>query len=260
MKRHVPNNARVLLYDIETAPNLAYVWGKYEQDVISYEKQWYMLSFAYKWLGEKRTHVKALPDFKSYKKGSSDDKQLVTALHALFDEADVIIAHNGNSFDQKKSNARFVVHGLAPPTPYRQIDTRLVARRYFKFNSNKLDDLGQLLGVGKKLSTGGFDLWLGCMNGVKKSWDTMKSYNKQDVELLEEVYYKLLPWIGNHPAMNLLEGISNGCPYCTSTDLKKNGYYSNKVNKVQVWHCNNCGANPRSRYAERLSDPVEFIT
>ena len=41
---------KVLIFDIETAPSLGWVWGKYDQDVISFEKHWYMLSFAAKWL------------------------------------------------------------------------------------------------------------------------------------------------------------------------------------------------------------------
>jgi hypothetical protein len=47
---------RVLLYDIETFPNEAYVWGKYDQNVIAFKKEWEMASFAYKWLGEKEVH------------------------------------------------------------------------------------------------------------------------------------------------------------------------------------------------------------
>ena len=134
--------ARILLYDIETSPNLAWVWGKYEQNVIEYDREWHMLCFAYKWLGDRTTHVLSLPDFKTYKRDPEDDKELVAALYALFDEADVVIAHNGDSFDQKKAHARFVYHNMTPPAPYKQIDTKKVAKRYFNFDSNKLDDLG----------------------------------------------------------------------------------------------------------------------
>ena len=31
---------KVLLFDIETSPNLAYVWGKYQQDVVAFEEEW----------------------------------------------------------------------------------------------------------------------------------------------------------------------------------------------------------------------------
>lgn len=259
MKVDKPKNARVLLYDIETSPNLAYVWGKYQQDVIAYDKQWHLLCFAYKWLGEKRTHVVALPDFPLYKKDPENDLELAKKLNELFNEADVVIAHNGDSFDQKKSQARMLVHGLNPPSPYRQIDTRKVARKYFNFNSNKLDDLGQILGIGKKLPTGGFALWMGCMNNVKSAWDTMKRYNKQDVILLEQVYLSMRGWMNNHPAMNLLETKMDACPNCGGTHLRKHGTYYNRITKVQVWQCVNCGAHPRSRLADAVKENVMFV-
>ncbi len=55
---------KILVFDIETSPSLGYVWGKYKQYVIEFEQEWNMLCFAYKWLGEKKIHSKALPDYK----------------------------------------------------------------------------------------------------------------------------------------------------------------------------------------------------
>lgn len=260
MKVEAPKRARVLLYDIETSPNLGWIWGKYEQNVIAYEEEWHILCFAYKWLGEKKTHVVALPDFKLYKKDPSNDYEVVKRLHELFNEADIVIAHNGNKFDQKKSQARMLFHGMQPPSPYHQIDTMMVARKYFNFNSNSLNDLGDMLKLGTKVETGGFKLWLGCMNGVKSSWDKMKKYNKQDVVLLEKVYLAMRGWIKPHPAMNLMEGKLNSCPNCAGTDIRKNGTYYNKVSKVQVWHCTNCGANPRSRIYDAVQEAVEYVS
>lgn len=250
--------SKILLYDIETTPNLAYVWGKYEQNVIAYEEEWHILCFAYKWLDEKRTHVVSLPDFPLYAKEPDNDREVVKRLQELFTEADVVIAHNGNSFDQKKSQARMMVHGLAPPTPYRQIDTKVVARRYANFNSNKLGDLGEILGLGSKGETGGFQTWLGCMSGVKASWNKMKKYNRQDVVLLEQIYLKLRPWIQNHPSVSLMDNKPKSCPNCGGDSLRKNGYYYTKVSKIQVWHCNDCQAHPRSRITEKTN--VELVS
>lgn len=30
---------KILLFDIETSPNLSYTWEKYQQDVIAFEKE-----------------------------------------------------------------------------------------------------------------------------------------------------------------------------------------------------------------------------
>lgn len=174
------SHSKILLFDIETSPNLGYVWGKWEQDVVSFKEYWYIICFSYKWLNEKETHVVALPDFKTYKKDKTDDAELCKKLWELFNEADVIIAHNGDQFDIKKSNARFIKHHFDPPSFYKTIDTKKVAKKYFKFDSNKLDDLGDYFKIGRKLQTGGFNLWLGCLSNDKKSWNIMKEYNKQD--------------------------------------------------------------------------------
>ena len=236
------NSPKILIYDIETMANLAYVWGKYEQDVVAYEKEWYMLTFAWKWLGKKQTHVLSLPDFKTWKKDKQNDKELVHELWKLFDEADIVIAHNGNSFDQKKSNARFIAHGFAQPQPYQQIDTKLVAKRYFNFNSNKLDDLGNYLGIGRKINTGGFDLWLGCASGDMKAWNKMCRYNKQDVILLEKVYLKLRGWDTKHPNLSLFSENRNICRNCSSTNLYKHGFKRVKAGFRQQLHCIDCGS------------------
>lgn len=238
--------ARILLWDCETMPNIAAVWGKYEQNVLWYEQESYMFCFAYKWLGG-RTRVLSLPDFKGYKTAPRDDKALTEALYGLFEAADIIIAHNGDSFDQKVANGRFLVHGLTPPTPYKQIDTLKVARRNFKLNSNKLDDLGRVLGVGRKEQTGGIDLWQDVYHHDQRAIKKMLSYNKQDVELLERVYLKLRPWVLNHPSISLIEGQTDACPKCGKGPMVRCGLYFTRVAKVINFRCNNCGGYSKQR-------------
>jgi len=230
---------KVLLYDIETSPNLAYVWGKYDQNVIAYEEEWEILSVAWKWLGQKRIHCVTQKD--------NSELGLCSWIWELFDTADVVIAHNGDKFDQKKVKARMLIHGLKPPSPFASVDTLKIARKHFKFNSNKLDDLGRQLGVGRKLKHPGFDLWLGCMKGDAKSWSMMEKYNKQDVVLLEKVYKKLLPWIDNHPSMALLQD-REGCPSCGSKQVQKRGKLVTHKSVFQRYQCQKCGGWFKGRY------------
>lgn len=236
------NKVRVLFFDIENSPNLGTYFQLWKEgNIVWKEKDWYFLSFSYKWLDEKQTHVKSLPDYKSYKKDPENDKELITDLWKLFDEADVVIAHNGNAFDIKKSNARFIYHGLPPPSLYKQIDTKLIAKRYFNFDSNKLTDLGKYLGLGEKLETGGYDLWRKCMAGDKKSWKVMCDYNKQDVILLEKVYLKLRGWDNQHPNISLISGEKTNCPNCNSSHTKKKGFNYTKIHTYQSHQCLDCG-------------------
>lgn len=115
-------------------------------------------------------------------------------LWKLLNACDICIAHNGDRFDIKKINARFLFHGLPPPRPYKTIDTLKISRRNFGLSSHRQDDIGKFAGTGRKLKTDK-DLWLDCIKGKKKALKQMKFYNAQDVVLLEKNYRKFLPWI-----------------------------------------------------------------
>jgi DNA polymerase elongation subunit (family B) len=230
------------LFDIENAPSLGWFYDLWKEgNIVGTKAEQYFLSFAYKWSGDKTVRSFALPDFKGYKPGSEDDKQLVKELWRLFDEADILIAHNGDQFDIKKANARFAYYNLPPPSPYKTIDTLKVARRYFKFTSNKLDDLGKHLGYGQKVVHTGFHLWKGCMTGDPKAWQKMVQYNKRDVVLLEQLYRHFLPWISNHPNTAILAN-TNGCPNCSSAKIHQRGYGINKSGTYQRFQCSDCKA------------------
>lgn len=226
---------KILFFDLETSPNLAYVWGKYEQNVIAYHSEWEILSIAYKYQGDRT--VKCLSQ-----RTEGSEKKLVEAIWKLFKEADILVAHNGDAFDIKKAKARFLYHKLPPTKVLSSVDTKKVAKNYFSFNSNSLNDLGQFLSLGKKAETGGFDTWLGCMAGKKASWQLMEKYNKQDVVLLEKVYDRFLPHIQNHPSISLLNGDKKGigCLNCGSDNIQKRGYRATAASIKRQLHCLDC--------------------
>ena|SRR3990167_1432820 len=238
---------KILLLDLETSPFLGFTWGKYEQNVIKFTQDSQVLSFAWKWLHEKQVYCMAQCDYAGYRKGKLDDKKLVKDLWDILDKADAVIAHNGIRFDEKVANARFVFHKMIPPKPFKSIDTRRIAKATGMFPSNKLDDLAQYFGVGKKMSTGGFELWEGCMAGDKEAWKKMKSYNKHDVVILEPVYLRLLPWIKNHPNRNLYDGTIMNCPNCGSDKVHKRGTARLRVGTRQLYRCGNCGATSQGK-------------
>lgn len=240
MIKTTTDEPKILFIDIETAPNLGWVWGKWEQNVIENVQDWYMLSFAYKWLGDKKVEAYSLPDFKDmYKKEPENDHCLTYQLWNLMNEADIIVAHNGDEFDIKKANARFIAHGYEPLSPYKTIDTKKVAKKYFKFDSNKLDELGKYLGLGRKMPHTGFHLWKGCMSGDRKSWKTMVEYNKNDIVLLEKVFLKMRPWMKTFPIVRADNG---DCTNCGSGKLIKRGFSFTRTNKIQRLQCVDCGA------------------
>lgn len=235
-------NKKILLFDIETTPNIGYTWGMYEQNVIEFLQQSYLLSFAYKWAGDKTVKAYGLHNFTNFKKDKTNDLELVKKLWQLFDEADIIIAHYGDGFDIKMSNAFFAKHGLPPPSPYKTIDTKKEAKKYFKFNSNKLDHLGEYLGLGRKITTGGFSLWKKCMAGDLQAWSKMIKYNKQDVVLLEEVYNKLKPWMKTHPDVSGVHADLEQCKHCGSFNTQRRGFSVSRSGKRQRIQCQDCSA------------------
>lgn len=238
---------RILFYDIETTPNLGYIWGKWEQNVIAYEKEWQVLSVAYKFKGDKNVSFLS-------RKGQDDDRSVVKAVHALFNDADVLVAHNGDSFDQKKMKARMLFHRLKPTKQLVSVDTKKVAKRYFAFNGNGLDDLAQHLGIGRKLKHQGFDLWRGCMADDAKSWRIMEKYNRRDVVLLERVYDRFLPWIENHPNVGKIlnpAGKGPACPNCGDKRTRNNGLKASRAGVRQQRSCLSCGSFFLTKYTPK---------
>lgn len=244
----LPRKSKILLYDIETLPNIVAAWGLREQNALWVHQAGCMASFAWRWYGVNKTYVKALPDYPIYSKQPFNDYYLVSDLHELFEEADIIIAHNGDSFDQKISNGRFLIHDYPDPSSYRSVDTLKVARRRFKLSSNRLDAVAEQLGVGNKLKTGGIDLWRECYYGSSKAWKKMKTYNKHDVLILEGVYQKLLPWINNHPNRALIENRPDVCPKCGSDEgFVSNGWHHTNVSRYKRLRCVSCKGNVQGK-------------
>jgi uncharacterized protein YprB with RNaseH-like and TPR domain len=237
MKKRGP---RVAFFDIETAPIKGYTWTMYEASVLSVQKPTYILSYAMKWADQKKVHTRALPDYKLYKQDRENDRDLVKDLWKMMDEADIIVAHNGDAFDIKKANARFITHGLTPPSPSKTIDTLKIARKVFKFDSNKLDTIGGYLGVGRKLPHTGIHLWLGCMDGDPISWRMMRRYNAQDVRLLEQVYLKVRAWAPSHPDLRI-HSRQDGCPTCQSQNVVRAGLAFTRTKARQRFVCRDCG-------------------
>lgn len=248
--------ARILYWDIETSPNLVYTWGAgREESVIEVVEPWFIISFAYRWEGEPAKNTRCVivtPE----EAVARDDSRVVGAMREILDEADIAIAHNGDRFDRKKLNARLVKHGFDPPQPYRTIDTLKVARATFAFNSNRLDELGKFLGVGRKVKHSGFRLWKECMAGDKKSLDLMAKYNLGDITLLRDVYIKLRPYIPSHPNLAIY-GRPSCCPKCgvSSTKMQSRGYKATNTGRKRTWFCGSC----RGWSYTRLQDSDEEV-
>ncbi len=252
---------RVLLIDIETSPNLAHVWRIWQENVgleqllVPTE----MMCFAAKWYGEREVFFAS--QYAGGKYGEIDSQlNMVQLAHELLDEADAVVHYNGRKFDIPHLNREFLLQGLTPPSPFKQIDLLKVAQKQFNFPSNKLAYVTKALGLKGKVKHEGHSLWVKCMAGDPAAWKRMERYNRRDVTELEPLFNILRPWAPSLPNFNLYgDDEQHVCPKCGSAKLTKQGFSYTQVSKFQQWRCSDCGGWSRSAKRELGSDLRESL-
>lgn len=233
---------RILIADIETLPLEVWTWGLFDQNIglNQIQSDWTVLSWSAKWLGEKKVMYDDVRNDKP-----RDDRRVLRGIWTLLDQADIVIWHYGSAFDHKKLNARFILNGFHPPSPYQQIDTKKLASKTFGFTSNKLEYLTDKLNTKYKKSGHrkypGFEMWKACIKGDVKAFNEMRDYNKMDVLSLEEMYLKIIPWHNPLDFRVYNDGTRPECKTCGSHKLKKEGFHFTKTGKFQQYSCKDCG-------------------
>lgn len=256
-KKNESNKPNILLFDIETAPIIAHVWSLWEQNVALNQivKDWHIMSWSAKWLqGKDGTvygpHNKVMYMDQRNAKNIEDDKQLLEAIWELLDAADIVITQNGDSFDIKKLNARFILNNMKPPSPFKKIDTKKIAKNKFGFTSNRLeymsDKINKKYKKQKHNKFAGHEMWTECLAGNLAAWKEMERYNKYDVLALEELYLKFQPWDNSFNPNLYTDDVTMKCA-CGSDKLRNKGYAYTLTGKFRRYTCLDCGAPCRSR-------------
>ena len=246
-------NPKLLYFDIETSHTLFRAWRPGQQYIADRQiiQDWFTLSWSAKWVCTTSmfSYVIRPKEVKH-----QDDKRIVTALWNLFNEADIIIGHNSDSFDIKKMNRRFIYHGLKPPKPYKTVDTLKIAWRVMGKGCNSLDYLVKYFSLGDGKIKMHEEDWIACEAGDPKALRKMSKYNDRDVLLGESIYLLLRAWDSRHPNLGLYyETTSPRCKNCGSRDLDiddKARVYT-PANVWFCWTCENCGANGRTPESAR---------
>lgn len=238
--------SKVLILDIETSPNLAYVWGLRNQfltiDKLVSNSE--MMCWAAKWRGSESALYSS--------QHHNGKKNMVEAIHALLEEADTVVTFNGERFDLPILNQEFLFAGLKPPKPYMSVDLYRTVSRRFRTPSNKLDYWLKRLGIPGKADTGGFELWVDCLKGDAKAWDKMVEYNVTDVARTEQLMEKILPWIPHMPMQDAEVNTDTGeivvrCA-CGSTHLQRRGHKRTASGlHYRQYQCQSCGKWFRER-------------
>lgn len=236
---------KVLYFDIEVTPAIAYIYPPYydAKFVREIEPQ-SIMSISYAWEHEKKVHFLSLPDFFSLKQirdGVSNDKKLVEKFREIINIADVIVGHNSDNFDIKHVNTRLMYWGIEQTKFYEQADTLKLARRTVKLASYKLDYICDYFNLGRKEGSHG-SLWFDCMQGDKKAWKKMKKYNDQDVILTKKLYNKLNLYAKS--IINTGKYVSEGdlnCPNCASNNYVAKGLRATVTRFKRSYKCKDCG-------------------
>ena len=223
--------SRILILDIETKPTTALVWGLFNQNISlnQIRENGSILCVGLKWLGDPKAYM-----FSVWEHGY---EAMIKAVHSFILDADALITYNGNKFDIPKLRGSCAEIGLKPFPPVNSIDVYRSVKT-LGLVSNKLAFVGPFFKIGKKIDTGGMELWTGCMDGDGKSQKRMEKYCVQDVRLLEKVYLRLLPYIVQHPNLG---GGSGSCPRCKSTNLHRRGFRLTGMYRIQRMQCQDCG-------------------
>jgi hypothetical protein len=227
--------------DLETCPNLAYVWSAGFKITVTHEsiyEERRIITAAYNFEGEKK--IKVLDWGKD-----RDDEKLVKELVPAMNEADEIVAHYGDFFDLPWVRTRSLFHGVICPN-WKSVDTKAWSSRYFYLNSNKLDYLARFLGIGTKIRTD-YDLWKDATHGSDKvakiALDKMRRYDAHDVELLNPVHERLSLYCPNHTHVGVVEGRERwSCVRCASEHVGESHKLVSKAGIVShQMHCLDCG-------------------
>lgn len=238
---------KILIFDIETSYMEVIAWrlGKQVIDKSKVKRDWHLISWAAKWLHDSEVYSDILTPEEAI---SGNDKRVVKSLWNMIDECDFLVSYNGNSFDIPKSNTRFIINGLNPPSSYKSIDVYQTVSRKFDFSSKSLDFVNMSLGLTRKKENSGLDLWKNCIAGNQESLNEMLAYNIGDVVSLEEDFLKFRPWINNYPQISLWKETNDlSCGFCGSeniTQLSKK--FSTPTGLYHSYRCKECGGLGRA--------------
>lgn len=211
------NQGKVLIYDIETSYNIGKFWrAGYNLNInpgdIIHERA--IICISYKWLGEEQVYNLTWDK-------NQCDKFLLEQFIPILDEADMIVAHNGDRYDLKFIKTRALKHNLKMLINYKQFDTLKVAKAKFMFNSNKLDYISKFLGAEGKIPTE-MKLWDDIiLRKCPKALIQMLDYCDEDVRQLEVVYNALVSWENPKFHVGVLNGkIKQTSPITGSVNIK----------------------------------------
>jgi len=238
---------KVLIYDIETTYFLARTWRIGHKLTLSHDQIYEdflggrskIICVAYKWAHEKTIHL--LDSGLKFEK----EAKLIKDFDAIVGEADVVLAHNGDHFDQKHFNTARLMHRLPPVLWPSSEDTLKVLRKNFNLPSNRLDYVSKRL-TGRGKADVSYSDWINIVeHQCQKSRDKMFKYCKRDVQALDDIAKIILPYVTTtiSRAITRADPLTCSNPVCTAPNIIKYGLMTTLRGKFQKYRCTSCGHN-----------------
>ncbi|WP_141564271.1 ribonuclease H-like domain-containing protein [Mycolicibacterium palauense] len=232
-------SARIVTLDIERQAGLAEVWDFSPKFIRpeQFREPPRTICLAWKWLGDDAIHFASEWD--------DTHEGMIRKAHAVLDEADYVIGWNSAKFDIKHLRSHFLEYGILPPASHVDIDLMVNLKREFQFLYNRMAFIADTLGLdGKDKTPPGMwsDLRSEKRGVVTRARKAMEKYNRRDVELTEELYHLMLPWVkGINLNLFKPEGSMPVCPNCGSGNYRLKGTRPTATRLYQRIHCNDCG-------------------
>jgi uncharacterized protein YprB with RNaseH-like and TPR domain len=123
-----------------------------------------------------------------------DDSKLVVAIRDELEKADVIVAHNGKLFDRKFLNARLLRCNERPLRPIFFVDPMWIVRSHMRISS-KLQNIQQFLKLPDEKTPISWEQWARGSSFDKPAMDEIVYHCEKDVKVLEQAYWRLLPFM-----------------------------------------------------------------
>jgi len=257
------SEAKILMYDEEVSPTLQWAYGVWQTNGLRTEIEPFIICFSWRWYGETKMYNERIKlnkgDVFNSVKLQAAERTVIEKLWEVLDQADIVVGHNAAGFDNKIAMGAFIRHRMKPPSDFKTVDTLRIARSVARFNSNSLNNLCKLLGIGQKSDVKHSDVWYDYLNGSRKAAKQMVDYCNQDVDLLYTLYEKLRPFAKNHPNLNVYTGRGFACKKCQSTKLQRRGFAYSHTSVYQAYWCKDCGAWSKDRLADKDVQRPEVV-
>ena len=229
---------KTLIYDIETSPCLGWFWrtGKTTIGAHQIRRPGKIICISYRFTHWPEGKVKHLKWTKN-----QSDKTMVVRFAKIAEKADIIVGHNGDSFDKKWLNTRLAYHQYPTIRHMLTEDTLKQARKEFNLPSFKLDFLCKYFHIEGKLTTR-TGLWERVVfENCQESLAEMVAYCDQDVLILDKLYARLYPYVQHKINLSIFNDKIDMCPHCGDATLMKHGFRYTKAGKKQRAICKSCG-------------------